>query len=168
MKNGGAIVRFRVALSVFVIGLVLSGVTAFPLLTELRIVCDLIGPATKDHGIIFWIESVRDGLTASYHRYPWIAYGTDWLAFGHLVIAFFFVGPLIHPETARGNLIAGMVACVAIFPLALIGGPLRGVPLLWQLIDCSFGVIGILPLIYCFRLLPEIKQSLRSVEVVGL
>ena len=37
-------------------------------------VCDLVG-------------KVRDALNDTYSRYPFIAYGTDWLAFGHFVIA---------------------------------------------------------------------------------
>jgi len=39
-----------------------------------------------------------------------------------------------------------MIACALIVPLALICGPLRGIPFVWQLIDCSFGVFGIIPL----------------------
>ena len=40
----------------------------------------------------------------------------------------------------------GMIACVLVLPLALICGPLRGIPLFWRLIDCSFGIVGIVPL----------------------
>jgi hypothetical protein len=43
----------------------------------------------------------------------------------------------------------GMVARVLIVPLALICGPLRGIPLFWQVVDCSFGVFGIIPLWLC-------------------
>ncbi len=39
-----------------------------------------------------------------------------------------------------------MLCCLAILPLALIAGPLRGIPLWWQLIDISFGVFGLIPL----------------------
>ncbi|MEO5713185.1 MAG: hypothetical protein ABIT37_06825 [Luteolibacter sp.] len=137
----------------FIFGLVISGVTAFPLLLELRLLEKLLG------GGGFWISHVREGLETTYSRYPWIAYGTDWLAFGHLVIAMFFVGPLVNPLTSRPNIITGIVACVAIFPLALICGPLRGIPVYWRLIDCSFGVIGIIPLVYCLRLLGKMEKS---------
>jgi hypothetical protein len=30
--------------------------------------------------------------------YPFLAYGTDWLAFAHIVIAVFFIGPLVKPK----------------------------------------------------------------------
>jgi hypothetical protein len=152
--------RFRVSMLVFIIGLVLSGVTAFPLLHELRLLAawaraaDGIVPA----GLTAWIETVRNGLEHTYASYPWVAYGTDWLAFGHIVIAMFFIAPLIHPLTSRANIHVGIVACLAIIPLAMICGPLRGIPFYWQLIDCSFGIIGLVPLIYCLRLLKRIES----------
>ncbi|MEO5917304.1 MAG: hypothetical protein ABIS50_23950 [Luteolibacter sp.] len=148
----------------FIIGLAISGLTAFPLLLELRLLGRLLDAAPdslpQDHGgLAFWIITVRNGLEATYAGYPWIAYGTDWLAFGHLVIAGFFVGPLINPLSSKSTLWTGIAACVAVIPLAMICGPLRGIPLYWRLIDCSFGVIGIIPLIYCLRLLKRIEAG---------
>jgi hypothetical protein len=40
----------------------------------------------------------------------------------------------------------GMIACVLVIPLAMICGELRGIPVHWRLIDCAFGVFGIVPL----------------------
>jgi hypothetical protein len=45
----------------------------------------------------------------------------------------------------------GMIACVAVVPLALIAGPVRGIPWWWQLVDMSFGVFGVIPLILAKR-----------------
>ncbi len=39
----------------------------------------------------------------------------------------------------------------AVIPLALICGPIRGIPFYWRLIDCSFGVVGFVPLWVCQR-----------------
>lgn len=93
MKTTPTLSRFRAVLGLFIAGLVLSGVTAFPLLHELRVLSHLLGvdAATHANGLTFWILTVRDGLEHTYAAYPWIAYGTDWLAFGHLVIAAFFI-----------------------------------------------------------------------------
>ena len=146
----------------FIIGLVVSGVTAFPLLSELRLLVRLLGAdsAVPNSGSLSnWILSVKNGLETTYAAYPWIAYGTDWLAFGHLVIAGFFVGPLIQPLSSRSVIWTGITACVAVIPLAMICGPLRGIPFYWRLIDCSFGVVGVIPLIYCLRLLKRIEAS---------
>jgi hypothetical protein len=45
----------------------------------------------------------------------------------------------------------GMIACVAVVPLALIAGPIRGLPWWWLLIDISFGVFGVIPLLIAYR-----------------
>jgi hypothetical protein len=159
--------RYRLALLVFIIGLVLSGLTAFPLLRELDALVALRGldalpPETALAGLDTWLLTVRNGLRASYAQYPWLAYGTDWLAFGHLVIALFFIGPWRDPVGNRWVLQVGMLACVLVMPLALIAGAVRQIPLGWRLIDCSFGIIGILPLAYCYHLTAKLAKSLHS------
>lgn len=153
--------RCRAALVVFITGLALSGLTAFPLLAELNLLSSWLGidaaltPGAYD-GLRFWIATVRLGLERADAAYPWLAYGTDWLAFAHLAIAVFFIGPLIDPARNRWVLISGIIACAAVVPLALIAGAVRGIPLYWRLIDCSFGVFGAIPLIYCLRLSMEL------------
>jgi hypothetical protein len=52
-----------------------------------------------------------------------------------------------------------LFACVLILPFALGMGAVRGIPLGWRLIDCSFGVGGIIPLWLCRR---EILRLARS------
>lgn len=145
-------------LALFFVGLVLSGVTAFPLLSELNLLARWLG---AEHlaasggvfaGLGAWIVTVRDGLRATYAAYPFIAYGTDWLAFGHLIIALFFIGPMLDPVRNVFILRAGVLACVLVWPLALICGPIRGIPFYWRLVDCSFGVCGLPLLWYCLRL----------------
>jgi hypothetical protein len=164
MTVSAATTRFRAALALFIAGLLVSGITAFPLLTEMRLLtCWLgLGDATSAEGhagFAFWILTVRFGLEEMYSRHPWIAYGTDWLAFGHIAIALFFIGPLIRPAGSRSTLLAGIAACVAVVPLALVCGPIRGIPIYWRLIDCSFGVFGSLPLLYCLTLLRHLEPS---------
>ncbi|MBI5247035.1 MAG: hypothetical protein HY923_07615 [Elusimicrobia bacterium] len=134
--------RCRIALGTFMAGLVVSGLTAFPLLREVRLLSAWAGPHP-------WLDTVRAGLETSYAAYPWLAYGTDWLAFGHIVIALFFIGPFLDPARNRWPLVAGLMACALVIPTALIAGAVRGIPLYWRLIDCSFGVLGALPLGYC-------------------
>ena len=159
--------RFRVCMGVIIIGLVLSGVTAFPLLAELEWLAHWLGPPDPQgqgafHGLQDWITRVRDGLRAMYATHPWIAYGTDWLAFGHLVIALFFVGPLLHPtRDHRATLAAGIAACVGVIPLAFIAGHVRGIPWGWRLIDCAFGVVGIVPLLIAWRIHLRVRTPKR-------
>jgi hypothetical protein len=139
--------RIRLILGVFVVGLILSGVTAFPLLWELKLLARWLGAwSGVPPGLLHWILLVRDGLIDTYGKYPWLAYGTDWLAFGHLMIAIAFIGPLRDPRRNIWVIEFGMIACIMIIPLAFICGPIRGIPFYWRLIDCSFGVFGIIPL----------------------
>ncbi len=143
--------RIRRVLAFFIVALVLSGVTAFPLLHELDWLCAWLGygegvPAAGHSGLAYWLLQVRAGLAEQHARWPFLAYGTDWLAFAHIVIAFFFVAPLRDPVRNIAVLRAGLTACVAVVPLALIAGGVRGIPLYWRLIDCSFGVFGFVPL----------------------
>ncbi|MEM7011391.1 MAG: hypothetical protein AAF585_07900 [Verrucomicrobiota bacterium] len=137
------------SLTAFIIfGLVVSGITAFPLRWELDILASLVTSADSSldpadyTGLQHWILKVRHGLHQTYDEFPFIAYGTDWLAFGHIVIALFFIPLWIDPVRYRANLVVGMAACVLIFPLAMICGPIRGIPFYWQLIDCSFGIVA--------------------------
>ena len=156
--------RFRLVLGLFILGLILSGITAFPLHSELELLTKIRGletrtPADASNGFDRWIITVRDGLRESYAQHPWLAYGTDWLAFGHIVIALFFIGPLRDPVRNIWVLHASLIACVLVLPLALICGPLRHIPFGWRVVDCSFGVFGFIPLYYCLRLTRTLAQS---------
>ena len=46
-----------------------------------------VAPAEAANGFDRWILTVRDGVRESYTRYPWLAYGADWLAFAQLVMS---------------------------------------------------------------------------------
>ena len=49
-----------------------------------------------------------------------------------------------------------MIACVMLIPFALVAGYLRDTPFYWRLIDCSFGVFGLIPLYFAYN---NIKKS---------
>src|SRR5882672_1134652 len=148
--------RIRALLLFFVAGLVLSGLTAFPLESELRVLCAVLGidsTASPDSyvGGKHWIAVVASGLHETYAKYPFVAYGTDWLAFAHLVIAMAFIGPLRDPVRNAWVVTFGILACAGVIPLALVAGAMREIPLSWRLIDCSFGAFGVLPLLLVRR-----------------
>ncbi|GHF59903.1 hypothetical protein [Streptomyces griseosporeus] len=139
----------RAWLVLFVVCLVLSGATAFPLVHELRWTEDALRALSVPEylpGLMDWITRVRQGLDATDARYPFVLYGTDWLAFAHLVIAVAFLGPYRDPVRNIWVVEFGMIACAGVVPLALICGPVRGIPFWWTVIDMSFGVFGVIPL----------------------
>ncbi len=157
--------RVRLLLLLFIAALVLSGLTAFPLETELRWLTGALGagPGTRPQevsGVLRWLVTVRDALIETNARYPFLAYGTDWLAFAHLAIAVAFVGPLRDPVRNRWVVTFGLIACAGVVPLALIAGAVREIPLYWRLFDCAFGVAGAAVLWPCAR-------AVRELEAIG-
>jgi hypothetical protein len=143
------IVRYRIALGVFILGLAVSGITALPLQWEVSILDRWFAASGR---IGDFISFVHSGIEKTYAQFPFFGYGTDWLGFGHFVIAAFFILPFINPIKYRAVLKVGLVACVGVIVLALVAGPIRGIPFFWTLIDCSFGIFGAIPLLYCLRL----------------
>lgn len=143
---------------------------AFPLEWESRILSQWLHGSGAWAGDAFppmraWIDQVRNGFAVSYHRYPWLAYGTDWLAFGHITIAVAFAGPIRDPVRNKWVVQFGMIACALVIPLAAICGPLRGIPLFWMPIDMSFGIVGILLLIPAYRHIRVLEASCEHTQV---
>ncbi len=144
--------KYRVVLGGFMLGLLLSGITAFPLTCELNLLFDWLSPRRELFPSLFaWIARVRTGLIQTDAQFPFIAYGTDWLAFAHLMIFAAYIGPFREPVRNRFVLEWGMFCCVAVVPLAFICGPIRGITLGWTLVDCAFGIVGFPPLWLCWK-----------------
>ena len=78
----------RIWLSLFILGLILSGLTAFPLVRETGwLVRFLTAYPVLPDSLVYWVAKVHEALTDTGLHYPFLAYGTDWLAFAHLVLA---------------------------------------------------------------------------------
>ena len=146
----------RALIIFFMIALVLSGLTAFPLETELKWLVNML--TGTNNWLSSWVRLVYTGLKITNEQFPFIAYGSDWLAFAHLVIAVVFIGPLKDPVKNIWVIEFGMIACLMIFPLAFIAGEIRGIPIGWRLIDCAFGVLGLIPLAICRQRIKQLEQ----------
>ncbi len=142
--------RIRCLLVLFLVGLVLSGLTAFPLKIEVDILNGLFGQGSSFEDfwpeMARWISRVQAGISEVHQKHLFISYGTDWLAFAHIVIAIAFIGAIRDPVRNIWVIEFGMIACVLVVPFSLIAGWFRGIPMFWRLIDCTFGVVGIVPL----------------------
>ncbi|MBM4157070.1 MAG: hypothetical protein FJ221_18905, partial [Lentisphaerae bacterium] len=70
----------RIWLAVFIAGMVLSGLTAFPLEREVGgIVRGLAALGVpEDSSLAAWMVRVRDALAEVGERHPFLPYGTDW------------------------------------------------------------------------------------------
>lgn len=154
--------RIRLLVLFFIGALAVSGITAFPLVSELELICNWLEPYRYSETLIGqldnWICYVYEGVKNTHQQYPFMAYGTDWLAFAHLVIALAFVGVWVKPVRNIWIIYWAMLACVAVFPLAFICGSIRGIPFYWMLIDCSFGFFGMIPLLILRKYINELAR----------
>jgi hypothetical protein len=161
--------RIKFLTCFFIFGLVLSGVTAIPLEWEINFVLKIFSAShlSPDHagsGFVNWLLKVREALHQTNLAFPFVAYGFDWLAFGHVVIALVFIGALRDPVRNIWLFDFGMIACVLVIPWAIIFGDARGIPFGWRLIDSSFGVLGFIPLWFCKRWANELLPLKNVLE----
>jgi hypothetical protein len=156
--------RIRFLLIFFIIVLSMAGLTAIPLRWELALLNQWFGTNSFLSQILpsmaEWVSQVNDSVQNGYGQYPLLAYGTDWLAFAHVVIAVAFIGPLRDPVKNVWVIEFGMIACILIIPWALIFGVVRDIPPFWTLIDISFGAFGIIPLWFVRRDILRISGQL--------
>lgn len=156
--------RIRFLIVFFMCALAVSGLTAIPLQWELSLSMSVIAKAAQ-WGISVpsfseWILRINEGVQNGYGQYPFLAYGTDWLAFGHVAIALAFLGPLRDPIKNSWVIEFGMIACLLVIPWTLIFGKMREIPFFWQLIDMSFGILGIIPLWVARQSILRLTQQL--------
>ena len=156
--------RVRWLVALFIAGLLLSGVTAIPLESEVTWLAKVTSarerlgqpspPAWAE-----WLCRVETALREVNLKHPFFSYGGDWLAFGHFVIAIAFIGAWRDPVRNRWLFDFGLIACALVIPFALTFGALRGIPIWWRLIDCSFGVLGAVPLWLARRMVSRVRSA---------
>lgn len=145
--------KIRLIVVFFMSALIVSGLTAIPVKMEIAwLVKNIPASWTTVHHFLAIIYETL------YSCNEIILYGFDWLAFAHIVIAILFIGVYRDPIRNIWVVEFGMIACVLIIPFAFVMGQVRGIPIWWQLIDCSFGVFGIIPLWYLKNLIQKFEQ----------
>lgn len=153
--------KIRALIVFFIVALILSGVTAFPVETELRWL--LQHPGIIPDAFEPWLNTVYNALVETNDRYPMLAYGYDWLAFAHIVIAMAFIGPLRDPVKNKWIIDWAILACLAVLPLAFIAGPIRQIPMFHIIIDCSFGILGLIPLFICRNWIKRLETNAAEI-----
>lgn len=159
--------RIKVLTWLFIVGIILSGLTAFPIETELNLLRFLWQDGTfianAFPALSSFLKHINIAITETNKNYPQIFYGTDWLAFAHIIIGSAFIGVLRNPVRNIWVVEWAMIACVMVFPLAWICGPIREIPVYWRIIDCSFGVFGMIPLWYIRKLILQLEEQEKTV-----
>jgi len=152
--------RIRAWTLFLIAGLMISGLTAVPLRPELNLLVGMFAQDQPPTELGSWLLQVQAAVNDVSERWPFLALGTDWLAFGHVVIGLGFIGLLRDPVRNEWLITWGIMACVFVLPWAWGFGWARGIPWGWRLIDCSFGVGGLVPLLLIRRDVSELKQRL--------
>ena len=106
-QQGEALSEIRFWLIVFMAGLVVSGITAFPLQSELSLMLSVLQSAplrqpAQAIALLPWITRVHHALSETNALYPFLAYRTDWLAFAHVVLAFYLSDRIVIPFATNG------------------------------------------------------------------
>ena len=146
--------KIRKIVLLFITLLIISGLTAFPIRTEINFL--IVHQSSFPIFIQNWIEQINSSIAQTPEI---VLYGTDWLAFAHIIIALFFIGVYINPVKNKFIVLVGIIACLGVFPLAFIMGNIRGTPFFHQLIDCSFGILGIIPLYIIHKKIKDIEHA---------
>ncbi len=156
--------RIRRWIVAFMVLLILSGITAFSVQTELHFL--LHHQNFIPDFFIPWLQIISDAIDVMAEKYPYLLYGYDWLAYSHIIIALFFIGVYRNPVQNAWVLRIGMVACLGIFILAAVCGQIRGIPFFWTLIDCSFGVFGIIPLLIVQKQIGKLEDFHHEYKMI--
>lgn len=149
--------QIRAVLVIFILLLILSGVTAFPVKNEITFLMNHL------NWFPIYLKEWIIKLNTTISQTPDVMlYGTDWLAFAHIIISLFFVPVYFNPVKHKINLIIGMSACILVFPLAFICGHVRGIPFFHQIIDCCFGFFGFLFLSIIYRKINKLEKNISK------
>ena len=140
MKKNSSLQTIKRLLLLFMVALFISGLTAIPVDAQLTFLQKQLPQGSAFYS---WIEKVLLAYREVNQQHPFLLYGYDWLAFAHFVLAILFVGPYKDPIKNIWVIQFGMIACMLVIPYAFIAGHFRSIPLGWRLIDCSFGVFGL-------------------------
>ena len=163
MNISRALLHVRFWLIFFSAALLTSGLTAIfaregmrflsPLFMQGSILTNLWPDMSK------WLSLAYQAIEETYDKYPFLAYGYDWLAFGHFIIAIPFIMAVKDPRGNSWVITYGMIACVSVIPFAIIFGAIRGIPFFWRIVDPLFGVGGLLVLLILRKQLKSLESS---------
>lgn len=143
--NTVSLKKIRFWTYVLIIGLIVSGITAINPDFFLHLIVNLFQNQPQS-AIAVWLNHIYKALIITKAQYPFLLYGYDWLAFAHILLGILFIGVIKDPHHAKWLVQFGMIACALIIPFVLCFGYIRGIPVLWQLVDSSFAVGAMIPL----------------------
>ena len=103
----------------FIAALIASGLSAIPLKPEMNYLVQTFAQQDQPDAVASWLLRVQAGVNDVSTRWPFLALGTDWLAFGHIVIGLGFIGLLRDPVRNEWLITWGLLACAARFSVGM-------------------------------------------------
>jgi len=150
-------------LGIVVFGLVISGVTVWPAVPELKMTIRIVWGNGEPTGVLHsFILQAIEGIESVEANYPFMLYAHDWLAFAHIVLAILFAGAIRDPIRNVWIVQCGLIICALVPILAGICIPIRGLPLVWFWIDFAFAPAAALPLWIALRDIRRAEAELHD------
>ena len=147
-------------LGIVAFGLLVSGVTVWPAVWELKTAVRIAwgdgAPAGSLHQFV--LQAIA-GLEHVGANYPFMLYAHDWLAFAHIALAILFAGAIRDPVRNVWIVQCGLIMCALVPILAAICIPIRGLPAWWILIDSAFAPAAGLPLWIALRAIRRLEKE---------
>lgn len=144
--------RAKIMLGIVSFGLLVSGVTVWPAVPELKWAVRLAwGEGPADGVLHGFVLRAIEGLEYVGAQYPFMLYAHDWLAFAHIMLAILFTGAIRDPVRNVWIVQCGLIMCALVPVLAGVCIPLRGLPWIWFWIDFAFAPAAALPLWIALR-----------------
>ena len=163
MNTQRALTYTRIWLILFSTALILAGTTAIFAREGLRLlsplfiqgsILDFLWPSMAQ-----WLSLVQQAIEETYDKYPFLAYGYDWLAFGHYIIAIPFIMAVRDTRQIPWVINYGIFACIAVLPFAIVFGATREIPLFWRGVDTLFGIGGLIVLLFLRKQFNALSSS---------
>jgi hypothetical protein len=154
--------RAKLMLTIVVFGLLVSGVTVWPAVSELKLAVSIVWGDAEPSGVLHrFVLRAIEGLESVEAQYPFMLYAHDWLAFAHIVLAILFAGAIRDPVRNVWVVHCGLIMCALVPVLAGICIPIRGLPLRWFWIDFAFAPAAGVPLWIALRDIRRAEAALK-------
>lgn len=155
--------RAKWMLGIVAVGLLVSGVTVWPAVPELKLAVRIAWGDAEPVGVLHaFILKAIEGLEITEEKYPFMLYAHDWLAFAHVVLAILFAGAMRDPLRNIWIVQCGLIMCALVPVLAGICIPIRGIPMIWFWIDFAFAPAAAIPLFVALRDIRHAENELLT------
>ena len=149
-------------LAIVVFGLLVSGITVWPAVPELKLAVRIAWGDAEPSGVLHsFVLRAIEGLESVEANHPFMLYAHDWLAFAHIVLAILFAGAIRDPVRNVWIVQCGLIMCVLVPVLAGVCIPIRELPLVWFWIDFAFAPAAALPLWIALHDIRRVEAELK-------